>query len=543
MDPMWFLREKHRATRAVVRWFGVGLALLGLLIGSHANALEYTVQQGDTFQQLAKRFYGDARQWQKIARANGGQLRPGVTILIPEEGDPAHPAGKIVRSWGKVEFVTPEMESFVHMRMGAGLLWQHTMRTAPDARAEIELLDGSRLLVGNGTELTMLGVVDKGKGKKPLRIRMELIQGKIELLSRAGSRVDLEVLTDESFWLLRGGDIAFMRDKNEARVGVLEGEVIHKQVSISQGEAGVYNLAGDKKHESELPAQVQIPWGSTPNLPILLALGDDARTALHWNPLAEAHRYEVELYRRNRLVTRQIVPQPNTVVALERVGLYEVRLRAWNAQGLPGAWSRARVFGLKVLPSRAPVRANAEGMMFTGAVAMTFQEVPPDMSLFVVVDDALPQKVRNGQSFELGGIGDHKMRLNAVLPDKNTKEGVREIDAAFDVRIEAIPNINIKFSPHQLDPLAKPKSVKIEIELRDSQNQPIRGEEPLVKAGRRSCQALEEKPGLYTCTLRPRVAPGLDSLPLVIEGRGGSFREERAFQIKQINAESIKVFE
>lgn len=50
----------------------------------------YVVTAGDSLSKIAKRFYGDAGQWQQIFEANRDQLqnpdviRPGQTLVIPE---------------------------------------------------------------------------------------------------------------------------------------------------------------------------------------------------------------------------------------------------------------------------------------------------------------------------------------------------------------------------------------------------------------------------------------------------------------------------
>lgn len=49
----------------------------------------YTVVKGDSLSKIAKRFYGDAQQWQKIYEANRDQIKnpdliyPGQTFRIP----------------------------------------------------------------------------------------------------------------------------------------------------------------------------------------------------------------------------------------------------------------------------------------------------------------------------------------------------------------------------------------------------------------------------------------------------------------------------
>ncbi|MHC5719721.1 MAG: LysM peptidoglycan-binding domain-containing protein [Nostoc sp.] len=49
--------------------------------------IDHTIGAGDTFYELAKAYYGDGNQWQRIADANPGvdanNLQIGQTIHIP----------------------------------------------------------------------------------------------------------------------------------------------------------------------------------------------------------------------------------------------------------------------------------------------------------------------------------------------------------------------------------------------------------------------------------------------------------------------------
>ena len=50
---------------------------------------DYTIQSGDSLSKIAKRFYGNAGEWQKIYNANKDQIKdpdkifPGQKIVIP----------------------------------------------------------------------------------------------------------------------------------------------------------------------------------------------------------------------------------------------------------------------------------------------------------------------------------------------------------------------------------------------------------------------------------------------------------------------------
>ena len=56
---------------------------------SHAATRDYTIKSGDSLSKIAKRFYGDAGDWQRIYQANKDQIKdpdlihPGQKIIIP----------------------------------------------------------------------------------------------------------------------------------------------------------------------------------------------------------------------------------------------------------------------------------------------------------------------------------------------------------------------------------------------------------------------------------------------------------------------------
>ena len=62
-------------------------ASTGANAGGGASSGPYTVKRGDTLYSIARKSYGDGKQWQKIASANPGlrpeSLKVGQTIQIP----------------------------------------------------------------------------------------------------------------------------------------------------------------------------------------------------------------------------------------------------------------------------------------------------------------------------------------------------------------------------------------------------------------------------------------------------------------------------
>jgi nucleoid-associated protein YgaU len=71
--------------------------------GQAQSAHEYVVREGDTLSAIAKRVFGDERQWVVIARANAIEdpqaLRVGQRLTIPArapEGERADPGEKVL---------------------------------------------------------------------------------------------------------------------------------------------------------------------------------------------------------------------------------------------------------------------------------------------------------------------------------------------------------------------------------------------------------------------------------------------------------------
>lgn len=518
------------------RWLFV-VFLVWTLWCSSAAAFEYTVQPGDTFRSLAQRFYDDPRQWQRITEANnfpeGSFIRPGQKILIPEEGDPDNPAAQVAWARGEVSLRPPNAAQWSDARPDAPLLWQHALRTG-EGTASLRLRDGSRLLLAPHSELLMIGVVGS---QAPPRVRLRLLQGQIELLGHSPDST-LEVLVESSLWTLRGGALTLARLGREVGVAVQQGEATGAGNTIPAGQGALASDKGENLRRRPLPGAPGFLGQGSQQTPLIVGLGDQALARLSWQAPAGAARYELRLWQGqgDQPLGRWETKQRQLQVPVPRSGLYRLEVRALSDEGLPGPWGQLRFFGLVARASREALDGPAGELHFMGTVSLELEGGGQgDNLVFARLGEGPPRLLRTSPRLEVAQVGRHTLWLSSA------QEG-SQLSASVVLEVLPIPHAEVSFSPQTLDPLAPPTLVQVQVALRDHQDQPVLGSLPTVSAGGRSCQAQPaEEPGVYGCSLRPRVAPGLESLPLVVEGQGGSFRVERSFSVKLPDAQKLQV--
>lgn len=509
-----------------------------------AQAFEYVVQQGDTFRHLARRFYGDPLQWPRIVKANGldgKSIRPGQTLLIPEEGDPNNPTARILSTWGEVQFQDREDALWAERAPGSPMAWLNSVKTGARSGVSLNLRDMARVNLGENTECTILGVVQEPAKDKPLKVRVALGKGTLELDAPRKYGVVLEILHGEKLWEI-SGDVLFSRGGGDTRVAVFEGSAILEGTEIKSGLGAVVHRNQENPKLSPLPPTVLIRNAAYKSPPIRLSTRGAADWGLSWASTEDASEYEMELrsVRSGELLEHRIIQGTSARVTLPGSDLFTVRVRAKSIDRLPGSWGQSRVMSLLADEGDSSCVHKNSKLRCTGGAVLSFPSLPEGFTLFSSIDGKAPHALQKGEEVEVSGIGKHVLQLGAVVDSGG--QNVR-MSSEFEVSVEPVPGIQITLDPPELDPLAPPVDAKIKINLKDLEGNPVLGDEPLVKSGGRWCLAkATETPGEYICSFRPRAAPGLESLAVKIKGKQGSFETEAIFKVKTIDKKSIKVF-
>jgi hypothetical protein len=502
-------------------WVASAAAAAVLFCASSAMAFGYQVKPGDTFAGLAKRFYGSSSGWERIAKANAGRLVPGRTILIPEEGDPKKPAARVAALEGSVSLRAPADEGWTEAKSGEPLPWQWSLRTAKGATARLVLSGSATVRVAPESELTVLG--DTGG-----RLRIALESGGVEMESDTPAA--LEIVVGDRIWALDGRSAALHRTASHVVTGAAFGRVRSVEVVLESGKAGRFRLDGTAEQRVTLPAPPRYGVGDSD-----IVLGFAGAVELSWTAPDPSPSFDVELDGQRQRVSRSRARLP-----VAQTGFVRARVRGRCELGIPGRWAERTLFALVAEANRAPVVSQGdEDVRFVGAPRLRFRDLPRGSSLFARVDGGLPRKLRDSLTLHLAGVGDHTLRLQGtvVAGDKSV-----EMDASVHVVVAPIPNVEVEFTPRFLDPLVSPPDVRVVVRLADEQQQPVTGERPVVTVGARSCVAAPTRvPGEYKCSLRPRAAPGIESLELVVKGQGDSFVASRQFVVKLPSEAAIRV--
>jgi nucleoid-associated protein YgaU len=121
---------------------------------------DYFVQPGDTLSHIAKRWFGDARQWQRIVAVNPQvdprSLRPGQLLRLPprDQNAPAKPAPKTASGDRHVVRAGETLSSIARIRLGDPTRWREIYAAnrrviGPDPnRLEV----GMELVISEGTK-------------------------------------------------------------------------------------------------------------------------------------------------------------------------------------------------------------------------------------------------------------------------------------------------------------------------------------------------------------------------------------------------------
>lgn len=498
---------------------GAVAAAAVMLCASGASAFGYEVKSGDTFAGLAKRFYGSSAHWERIATANAGRLVPGKTILIPEEGDPDNPGARIAAVSGTVELRAPADEGWVAAKAADPLLWQRSLRTGKRGSSQLVLRDGAKVHVGPDTELTVLG--DTGD-----RLRITLERGAVELAAEKAS--GLEIVVGESIWSLEGRSVTLRCDASHVVVGAADGTARSVDTSVENGRAVRVRGDGVVERKTKLPGAPEFPDGER------VVLGFGGAMDLSWASPDPAVGFDVEVAGR-----RSTVNGPHATIPVRSTGLVRARVRARGELGAPGPWAEHAVYALVAEASRDPLPSNGEATRFVGTVSLRFRDLPRGSSLFARLDGGLPRKLRKALRLDVTGVGEHELQIVGQVVVGGEKV---EVDAKVPLELAPIPGVTVEFQPGTLDPLDSPPEVRIVVRLRDEDDRAVRGERPVVTVGARSCTALPTKvAGEYACALRPRAAPGIQTLDLVVRGEGGSFVATRQFTVQLPDQAAIRV--
>lgn len=525
------MRSVGEGAGVIGRW-AVAVAVCGGVVwasgaGARVCAGERVVKGGETYLTLAREAYGDQRYWKRLAYVNARSERAypqdGDVLFVPDRGDAASPAGTLEGVRGGVTAVpvwggrVEDGASEEALAEGAKVLWSRKVTVAKGGEATVRLATGGSVVLREGCVVSFLGARDRARGGVT---RVELEEGRMEFVGPVGARAPkvLEAVTRDGVASLRGGSVMLEAQLGKYVYAVGRGGLEFGQIQAREGVWGEGHPRLKMKAKP-LPEPVALrveqegeAIGEAGRAALALSLGDaSGGIGLSWGAMELVSRYELRVEQRGGGVVeaRTLGADVRThQVRLPQSGVYAVRMRAFNMRGIPGAWGSVPVVYAK---AKADLRYRGRGR-FVGEVALE-AEVDPKEGLMARWGREGAPVLLGARPLPAQGVGEHVLYV----------EDGRGVVASRRLSVEAVPGVEVTWSPRKLDPLAR-EPFEVKVRLRDGAGRPVLGGAPEVVLGGRGCRAQARGgAGEYVCAFVPRVAPGLTEIELVV--RGGGFRQ------------------
>ena len=373
-----------------VGWLGLigGLLLSqqGRAMAADADEWLYSFQPGDNLWNITERFLIDQSYWSRLVRLNKvrhpRRMPPGTQVRIPLRWLKVEAARIRVRDVRGQVLLSRAEGSRKSLEAGDLLQQGDRLSLEKDASLLLEFADGTRQLLGGGTEVELVRVnrfSDTGIGDTTIRV----LRGDTEnRVPRAGTR--FEIRTPSANTAVRGTRFRVKvppAEQNRSRVEVLEGTV---NVSADMGRlmlpAGFGTLVEQGK--APAPAVELLP------APVMETVSSVMRALpleLRWHQVEGAQAYRLRLFNREG----DGVPVLDVRLAHARFsssalpdGDYRLRLSALDAAGLEGKEvETAFVLDARPLPPVAMRPAPASTLR--GDRAGFEWSTPPEVSSYV----------------------------------------------------------------------------------------------------------------------------------------------------------------
>jgi hypothetical protein len=337
---MQSIRRWHHPS---LRCFAVALlAAFAAIPGAHAGDWLYRVRPHDNIWTLTSRYLKPGMPWQKLQAynkvADPYHLPPGSSLRIPVAWLRVQPAEATVAAVaGDATAFLPGQTSPVPVTPGMKLGYGARIDTGAHASLTLEFADGSRVLVQDGSELTldrMSAYGDTGMADTQLRLQHGRISNAVTPMP--GNTAHFTVQTPGAISSVRGTHFRVAAADGHSQAEVLKGRVDvagqRRHVQVGHG-AGV--AVADGQRPGRVHRLLQAPALDCPARPV-------TRLAypLDWTALHGAAHYRVQIAPDARfetlLLDRVTGAEPHASLPDLPNGDYALRVRGIDADGLEG---------------------------------------------------------------------------------------------------------------------------------------------------------------------------------------------------------------
>lgn len=342
----------------------------------------HTVQAGDTYYRLSKRYLKDPALWPSIAHANPGldwhRLQLGELVKLPDVAGRAWTA--VVLNVRGSALVTRKGSMPVDLVKGDVLTEGDALNVQRDADVALRLEDGSVMRVQEDTRITLqqLRVAHEPQAPKST-VRVYLNRGRIE--SEVGPRQTgsrFEVRTPLAIAGVRGTQFGVSYAPGQASMAV---DVLQGNVTVDDSSRGLTKLTA---LQGAFLARgsggfAQSALLAAPDLSLVPAILIRDSEAINFGRVPQAVAYKAVLTHDAALqnvVKTHMVAEPSITLDSLDEGDYYLSVRAVDQHGIHGAPAQMRV-GISALPE-APFLLKperAEKIRAMSPVLLTCTEV------------------------------------------------------------------------------------------------------------------------------------------------------------------------
>jgi hypothetical protein len=319
--------------------------LVVMVLGGEAPPLPetWTVVAGDTCASIAQRFYGDARQYDRLHALNAlgplpHNLKPGTVLRLraAEALAPAPDEAQAQLTFLKPAVRTRHLVDWNSAVLGMDLFRLDEVNTLKGAGAEITFRDTSSVVL---EERALVVITAESNPRRPSS-GIALADGELRVALAQLRTEALAVKTPAAELSLRAGPaegVASVDTSQTARLSLFEGRAEVKAgavtVQVPAGHGTRVRLGEAPEAAQELPAQ---PVLETKQV-VALAREGGVPVTVSWQAVDRAISYRVQLARDGKYIDRvaelETSAREATFDGLE-VGRYLVRVIAFDVSGL-----------------------------------------------------------------------------------------------------------------------------------------------------------------------------------------------------------------
>lgn len=302
-----------------------------------SQTIHHRIMLGDTLEQLAMRYLGDASQWPQLQAHNGGidpyRLPPGAVLEIPLQLLRAASAS-VQHLQGSASLSRTGMLTTTGVQRGQMLREGDRLQLSLDAFITVRLADGSTVRVQSSSELEMVRLRRRGRVGS-LQSVLELHQGGVEIQVPGGVDTTrrLDVLTPVATTSVRGTHFEVQLDaQGTVATAVDSGKVLVQGREVRSG----YGVTVDNDGRT-MPPALRLPAPDAARMPVL---AEDAQWLTLPLPTVEnavAWRVHLSSDKTGLAVLRGgLFHQPLARFEALPDGLYHLQVRVVDARGISG---------------------------------------------------------------------------------------------------------------------------------------------------------------------------------------------------------------